>query len=59
MLVAEEDDEVLGQRAMDLVLLPVRQSGLLRSMPPISAPRIGVSLSMVMVSYGARPSSAW
>ena len=49
LLVAEEDDAVLRQRAVDLVLLAVGQAAA-RSMPPISAPMIGVSLSTVMVS---------
>ncbi len=57
MLVAEEDD-ASSRPARDASSSCWRlDSGWLRSMPPISAPMIGVSLSTVMVSYGALSSA--
>ena len=50
VLVAEEDHEVFGQRAMDLVHGAVGQARRPRSTPEISAPMIGVSFSTPMVS---------
>jgi len=55
VLVAEEDDAVLGQRTMDLVVLAVRQRLAEVEAGDLRADN-GVSLSTVMVSYGA-PSS--
>ena len=54
MLVAEEDHQVFGQRAMDLVHLPVAD-GVRRSTSPISAPMIGVNLSTVIDRRAIRP----
>ena len=50
VLVAEEDDEVLGQRAVDLVERAGWTAARARSTPLISAPMIGVSLSTPIVS---------
>ena len=49
-LVAEEDDEVLGERAVDLVELPFGQRLARDRCRAISAPITGVSLSTVTVS---------
>ena len=46
--IAEEDQQVFGQRPMDFVGRQFAQ-GLERSTPPISAPMIGVSLSTLIV----------
>ena len=54
VLVAEEDHEIFGERAMDLVHLAVgarsSETSLPISTPEISAPMIGVSFSTPMVS---------
>ena len=50
VLVAEEDDEVFGQRPVDFVELRGSRADRARFTPLISAPMIGVSLSTPMVS---------
>ena len=53
VLVAKEDHEIFGQRAVDLVhgaVGAIVETSLPRSTPEISAPMIGVSFSTPMVS---------
>ena len=58
VLVAEEDDEIFGERAVDFVHASGSIAGLPRSTPPISAPMIGVSFDADRF-VGAEASAMW